>query len=127
MNLSLRKIGDAGEKIAQKYLIGKGYAIIELNYRKKCGEIDIIGEKNKESLVFFEVKTRSSSLGKYGAPEEAVNYYKQKKMIKTALFYLYENNYDISAISWQFDILTVIINLKEKKAFVKHIANAFWK
>lgn len=125
MALSQKELGDIGEKIAQKYLKNKGYEIIELNYRIKQGEIDLIGKIPDGSLVFFEIKTRKVLSGKYGLPEESVNYFKQKKLRKTAEFFLYEKGYDPLETNWRFDVLTIILNAKEKKAIVRHINNAF--
>lgn len=125
MPLSRKELGDIGEKIAQKYLKNKGYEIIELNYRKKQGEIDLIGKLPDNSLVFFEIKTRSLLSGKYGLPEESVNYFKQNKIRKTAEFFLYEKGYDPLETNWRFDVLAIIFDAKEKKAIVRHISNAF--
>ena len=52
-----RKFGDLGERIGEEYLVKNGYQVIEKNYLKPWGEIDIIAKKNG-ALVFFEVKTR---------------------------------------------------------------------
>lgn len=73
-----------GEDIASKYLEKKGYRIIERNFRKGYGEIDIITTKSNV-LVFVEVKTRTSN--KYGTPAEAITYPKLKSLIRTAEFY----------------------------------------
>jgi putative endonuclease len=51
-----RKIGDLGEELACRYLLQKGFKIVERNYWKPYGEIDIVGQIG-ERLVFFEVKT----------------------------------------------------------------------
>jgi len=125
MQLVKKEIGDLGEKIAQKYLKNKGYEIIDINYRKKQGEIDLVGRLSDNSLVFFEIKTRSMSSGKYGLPEESVNYFKQQKLHKTAELFLYEKGYDQLETNWRFDVLTIILNIKEKKAIIRHIKNAF--
>lgn len=125
MALSQKELGDIGEKIAQKYLKNKGYEIIELNYRIKQGEIDLIGKLPDNSLVFFEVKTRKFLSGKYGLPEESVNYFKQKKLRKTAEFFLYEKGYNPLETNWRFDVLAIILNTEEKKAIIRHIDNAF--
>jgi len=73
-----------GEEIATNYLKNKGYKIIERNFRKGYGEIDIICIKDN-TLVFIEVKTRTTSL--YGGALEAITYHKIKSLIKTAQFY----------------------------------------
>jgi putative endonuclease len=73
-----------GENIATDYLKRKGYRIIERNFRKGYGEIDIICIKEK-TLVFVEVKTRTSDL--YGGALEAISYSKLQMLVKTAQFY----------------------------------------
>ncbi len=77
-------VGKKGEDLAVKYLTQKGYKIIDRNFRGKNGEIDIIGLKNN-ILVFFEVKTRTSS--QFGTPFEAVTSWKMKALVRTAQFY----------------------------------------
>ena len=73
-----------GEKIASDYLRKQGFKIIERNFRKGYGEIDIIAI-DKDTLVFIEVKTRKSN--KFGTPLEQISFYKIKALEKTALFY----------------------------------------
>lgn len=73
-----------GEKIAAQFLTKKGYKIIEKNFRKGYGEIDIIAIKDN-TLVFVEVKTRTTSL--YGGAMEAIAYHKLKSLMKTTQFY----------------------------------------
>ena len=63
--------GKIGEKVAQEYLIKNDYEILVKNFRCKQGEIDIIA-KDKNELVFIEVKTRTNK--KYGNPIDAVTY-----------------------------------------------------
>ncbi len=93
--------GQCGEDAAAGYLKKKGYKIIERNYRNKIGEIDIIA-KNKENLIFVEVKTRSSD--KFGTPAEAVTYYKRQRIINCAGWYLAKNPTDLNI---RFDIIEV--------------------
>ena len=75
-----------GENSACEYLEKKGYKILERNFRKGYGEIDIIATKSK-TLVFIEVKTRSSS--RYGTPFEAISSTKIKLLSRGAKFYKY--------------------------------------
>lgn len=77
-----------GEDKACNFLRKNGFKIIERNFRKGYGEIDIIaiGSTSKEKmLVFFEVKTRKSN--SFGSPLEAITPWKLKSLIKTAQFY----------------------------------------
>lgn len=73
-----------GEDKACEYLKKLGFKIIERNFRRGYGEIDIVA-LDKDVLVFVEVKTRTSSF--YGTPLEAITYWKLKALIKTAEFY----------------------------------------
>jgi putative endonuclease len=82
--------GKRGEEFAVSYLRKQGFRIIDRNFRIRGGELDIIAiEKSKltgqETLVFIEVKTRSSN--QFGAPLEAIGYYKLRSLIKTAEFF----------------------------------------
>jgi len=77
-----------GEDKACNFLRENGFKIIERNFRKGYGEIDIIaiGSTSKEKmLVFFEVKTRKSN--SFGSPLEAITPWKLKSLIRTAQFY----------------------------------------
>lgn len=77
-------LGKIGEELAAKYLSKLGYKIIETNFRIRGGEIDIIA-LDKNTLVYIEVKTRSSH--KFGTPEEAVTPWKLKFLERAAKFY----------------------------------------
>lgn len=77
--------GKVGEQKATKFLESQGYKIIERNFKKRYGEIDIIALDTDDTLVFFEVKTRFSH--EYGYPEEAVTPWKIKTLIRSANFY----------------------------------------
>lgn len=87
--INKRALGEEYEKIAGEYIKNLGYEIIEYNYRCCYGEIDIIA-MDKCDLVFIEVKFRHS--GKFGTPFEAVNKQKQNTIMKTATYYILENN-----------------------------------
>jgi putative endonuclease len=110
--------GKEGEKIAAAYLKKNGYRIIEINFSCPIGEIDIVA-KEKDDLVFVEVKTRKSI--ELGYPEQAVGIRKQKKMSQLALWYLEKRK--IADISARFDV--VAITLIPENNEVKLIKNAF--
>ncbi len=75
-----------GENAACRYLEKKGYEIIERNFRKGYGEIDIVAIQ-ENTLVFVEVKTRSSE--RFGTPFEAISSRKLKKLLAGAKYYKY--------------------------------------
>ena len=65
---------EIGEIIAQEYLIKKNYLIVELNWRYKKAEVDIISQL-KDTLVFVEVKCRKSDF--LSRPEQTINHKKE--------------------------------------------------
>lgn len=69
--------GKLGEEIAKKYLEGKGYKIIEQNYKTKYGETDIIAKCGKD-LVFVEVRTKIGE--NFGTPEDSLDKRKLRKL-----------------------------------------------
>ncbi|KFO67716.1 hypothetical protein ER57_09055 [Smithella sp. SCADC] len=110
--------GKDGEKIAADFLKKNGYRIIEANFRCAIGEIDIIA-REKDSLVFIEVKTRKSR--ELGFPEQAVGIKKQKKMSQLALWYLQKKNMNNAAS--RFDVLAITMLPAGNE--IKLIKNAF--
>ena len=110
--------GKEGEKIAAAYLEKSGYRIIEINFRCPIGEIDIVA-KDKNDLVFVEVKTRKSIA--LGYPEQAVGLRKQKKMSQLALWYMQKRK--IADTNVRFDV--VAITLIPDNNEVRLIQNAF--
>ncbi|MCL5784756.1 MAG: YraN family protein [Patescibacteria group bacterium] len=88
--MSTVNIGNSGEDLACEYLKNLGYKILERNYRIRGGEIDIIA-RDKDELVFVEVKTRYSH--EFGSPAEAITPWKIKFLIKTAAFYVQKINW----------------------------------
>jgi putative endonuclease len=105
--------GKSGEDKAAAFLRKKGYAVIKRNYRAKTGEIDIIAEKDG-TLVFVEVKTRSTDA--FGEGYQSVTHTKQDKIIRTAEFYLMENNMEKLC---RFDVISI------DNSEITHIINAF--
>ncbi|WP_205739221.1 YraN family protein [Halocella sp. SP3-1] len=113
-----KELGDWGEKQASKYLRNSGYQILEKNYSCKLGEIDLIICQN-DILIFVEVKTRRSI--NYGPPQAAVDYRKQDKIKKVALYYLSINRgLDMEL---RFDVISIM--LKKGQVEIEHFENAF--
>jgi putative endonuclease len=106
--------GKLGEDIATKYLLSKNYKMIERNFWCKQGEIDIIA-KDKNEIVFIEVKTRSSTI--CGRPSEAVTETKQKHIKKAAKYYIYLNHIEDYYI--RIDVIEVY--LRNNKFYINHI------
>ena len=111
-------IGKEGEEAAVDFLEKQGYKILERNFKNKLGEIDVVA-RDKKTLCFIEVKTRTSL--KFGYPQEAVTKSKQKQLNKVALSYL--KQYNLIDNPARFDIISVIID--QNKTDIVIIKDAF--
>ena len=103
-----RKIGNKGEKAAEKLLKKSGYKILERNYVAEGHEIDIIA-CDREHTVFCEVKTRT--LGRENPceprPASAVTPEKQRKIISTAKYY---NSIKNCGRKMRFDVIEIFLD-----------------
>ncbi|MEK9176217.1 MAG: YraN family protein [Patescibacteria group bacterium] len=107
-----------GEELATEFLKKKGYKIIERNFRKGYGEIDIIAV-HKNTLVFVEVKTRTSN--QFGTPFEQISYFKLKTLIKTVQFYKVLN--PKLPESLRIDAISVILDENNGTSKIEHMEN----
>lgn len=110
-------LGKKGETQACLYLKKKGFKIIAKNYKNAIGEIDIIA-KDKDYIVFVEVKTRMSRA--FGDPLEVINQEKRNKIRNIATMYLKERKQLES--NCRFDVIAV---LGDNCDDIRHVENAF--
>ena len=82
------EVGHEGEQQALHYLQAHGLTLIQKNYRCKMGEIDLI-MRDGPTVVFIEVRVRLEK--KHGNGAASITYHKQRKIIKTATLFLYQN------------------------------------
>jgi putative endonuclease len=108
-----QQIGLSGELIAINYLENRGFSIIERNYTKKIGEIDIIAQKTG-NLHFIEVKT-IVKYGDYYNPFENITQFKLKKLSRTILWYLAEKKVS-REILWFIDAIAIEVNRETRSA-----------
>lgn len=116
-----RQKGTAAEQAAVRYLVSRGYTIIDCNWRCRSGELDIIAEYNNV-LTFIEVRSRSGSLLQ-GTPEESVDLRKIRQVRSTAQVYLHQNSSEERQVS--FDVITVLLKEDLSIAELGHIREAF--
>ena len=121
-----RKIGDIGEGIACTYLRREGFALIQQNYWKPWGEIDIIAKK-ENILRFVEVKSVSREPGSGFSretvrPEENMHPKKVQRLHRAIQTYLLDKKVPES-VAWQIDLACVYIDLEAKKGRVELFEN----
>lgn len=105
--------GKEGEDLAVKYLLSKGYKLVERNFRTPFGEIDIIA-KDKDYTVIVEVRRRISRI--FGEPELSVSRKKQQRLRKLAEYYIMKIGREVPI---RFDVIAI------EGERIKHIENAF--
>lgn len=111
-----REFGAFGEEIAYKYLLDEGYQIVERNvhFSKFC-EIDIVA-KDKNTVVFVEVKTRKTN--DFGSPFEAITKTKFENLVKGALMYVQQHK----TKNYRIDVIGITINPDLKIEHMKNIS-----
>lgn len=113
--MNTKVLGSQGELLAKNYLLKNKYKILCTNFTCVLGEIDIIAQQKDKTIVFVEVKARTTK--RFGLPREAVTPYKQNKIKKVALFYLQQTkNLDKNC---RFDVVEIL------EDNINHIQNAF--
>ncbi len=113
------QIGKAGEQLAARFLIEKGYTILERNWRFSKAEVDLIA-KDGDSLVFVEVKTRSTDY--FGKPEEFVSPQKERLLAEAASVYMEQIGHQWAI---RFDLISVIYR-HEQDFTIEHLEDAFF-
>ena len=113
-------LGKKGEETATDFLKKEGYQILDTNFHKRSGEIDIIAfDSNFSEYVFVEVKTRSSTT--FGFPEESITVRKQAHMLAAAESYIQEHP-DLGN-DWRIDVIAILCQGSTKKHSLKHFEN----
>lgn len=109
------------ETEAARLLEKKGFRIVERNWRLGHLEVDLIAE-NKQTIVFVEVKARTSTFGNR-MPEENVDEIKRKRIIAAANAYL---KYRLIEKTPRFDIVGILVDpTTQKITYCNHLENAF--
>ena len=120
-----QKTGEIGENIAVKFLVKQGFSILDRNYTKKWGELDIVAKKDNK-LYFIEVKSVSretlsgvnrETLDEYH-PEDNMHPWKLKRISRTIQTYLLSEKVP-EDMEWQVDLIVVFLSLKDKNARIK--------
>lgn len=136
-----RRFGDIGENVAVEFLTKHGFAILDRNYLRKWGELDIVARKGSK-IHFVEVKSAKLYPGSLERgsqvshetpnrgvthepdryrPEENVHPQKLKRLARTMQTYLLEKRLD--DLDWQLDIITVHIDEESRRARVELLEN----
>jgi len=120
-------VGVLGEDIVAKYLTNRGFVILERNYRRQWGELDIVAKKD-DVLHFLEVKATSryytdgEETSDRHRPEDHVDKHKRKRLGRVLRTWLLEYRVPENT-EWTVDVVTVHIDTEAKKARVAVLEN----
>jgi len=127
-----KQLGGKGEDIAVQYLQKKGYKILDRNFKRKWGEIDIVAKppfrislkylKKRAKIIFVEVKTIRKNKNAPFFPEDEVDKKKKYQLRKMAQIYLSAKNLPLTT-PYQIDIIAVETDNFGKKT-IRHFENA---
>lgn len=112
-----RQLGNIGENVTSLFLTKHGFEILDRNYLRKWGEIDIVARKGKW-IHFVEVKSVSHVTT--FRPEENMHPHKLKRLHRAIQTYLMEKKLDCD---WQLDLALVRINETDRTAQVEMLEN----
>ncbi len=124
MSSSKQRLGAWGERVAEAYLIDKGYRILERNQRTPYGELDLIviqefGNPPSSQVVFIEVKTRTS-LG-FGLPEEGIDAVKRAHLVEAAQHFM--QSHPELGEDWRVDVIAIHKRSNPKRVEICHFEN----
>lgn len=114
------ELGMKGEEAACRFLKSRGYIVLERNWTCPAGEADVVAQDEDGTLVFIEVKTRSSL--ETGLPSEAVTPRKRARYERIAGYFLVD--YDGPECRVRFDVISILA-LGNGRALMRHYVNAF--
>ncbi len=115
-----QRVGAAAENIAADFLRDKGLEILERNYLRRLGELDIVA-RDGDVLVIVEVRTRASD--RYGGAAASVDARKQQRLIRATSLLLQQRK-DLARLRVRFDVVAVL-EMDREKPRVEWIRHAF--
>ena len=113
--------GQVGEDVASRFLLGRGYRIVERNYTVRCGELDIVARKGNR-LYFVEVKACVASGESVPGirPIENMHAGKALRLKRTISCYLRERKV---SREWEFCVVLVDLDTARRMAHVRLLEN----
>ena len=115
-----QRIGKAAEDIAADFLRAQGLEILERNYLRRLGELDIVA-RDGDVLVIVEVRTRASDL--FGGAAASIDVRKQRRLIRAAALFLQQRK-DLVRLRVRFDAV-LVSDLGNRNPRVQWLRQAF--
>ena len=118
MTSERQRFGVTGEVVAERWLRHRGWRVLQRRFRSGRRDIDLIAERDG-MVAFVEVKARQS--GEFGGPMEAVNWRKQRELVRSASVWI--DRHGRPGECYRFDVIGVL--MEGERVRVRHVENAF--
>ncbi|HXY31720.1 MAG TPA: YraN family protein [Gemmatimonadaceae bacterium] len=116
--MDTQRLGVAGERVAERWLVERGWVTLDRRFRSGHRDIDLVMERSG-TVAFVEVKTRRGA--DFGGPVGAVDWRKQRELVRSA--FVWVDRHGRPRTSYRFDIVGVL--LAGGRARIRHVENAF--
>jgi putative endonuclease len=118
MSAARQAFGELGERIAERWLLRRGWRVVQRRFRSGHRDIDLVVERDG-TVAFVEVKARKGA--EFGGPVQAVDHRKRKQLERSALVWI--DRHGREAESYRFDVVGVLLSGATVR--VCHVENAF--
>ena len=112
------EFGLQGERVAERWLLARGWKVLQRRYRSGHRDIDLIAQRD-ELVAFVEVKARMGA--EFGDPVEAVNWKKRNELVRSAFTWI--DRHGRPGEVYRFDVIGVLVS--GHRVRVRHVENAF--
>jgi len=113
-----KQIGDIGEKIAEEFLVEKGYQVLDRKFITRFGELDLVTLDNG-CVVFIEVKARTSMT--FGNPEDSITPVKIERLEKAGLLWM--QAHPSVPDDWRIDAIAILLDSHQQPLEIRHFTN----
>jgi len=111
-------LGLLGERIAAKWLRGRGWRVLEHRFRNGHRDLDLVVQRGK-TVAFVEVKTRTDL--SFGGPASAVDFCKLQQLRRSALVWMARHG----RVGTEYRIDVISVWITENQAKIHHVENAY--
>lgn len=120
MSGTRNRLGDAGERYAERRLLEDGWRILDRKWRGESGEIDLVAEDD-EGIVFVEVRTRRGEFR--GRAEESITVAKSRRLLRLGSEYIARDP-RLEERLWRVDLIAITLDATGRIQRYTHIRDA---
>lgn len=118
MSVARQAFGEWGERVAERWLVSRGWRILARRFRSGHRDVDLVALRDGV-VAFVEVKARRGR--EFGDPVQAVHWRKQRELARSAL--VWADRHGAPDLSYRFDVIGVL--LEASRVRIRHVENAF--